>query len=244
MGPIYNDEIRGIKMRKIGLVVLILGMVIFASSCSNGGYTPGGNTPGGNNGGIVPDPDVNLSGVYTGKMTLDTINEAYISTFRTEKELDTIDSAVDAKAAKSAESLIVKKYQDIITGAKSLAKEGSLTLKITNNDKKKNIAGGDYMFTTIAYNKFLPENPDGSPYWALFNDLRNGEMTISADSKRMSLINKANGGNDENVENDVPVYSYRLEGNISGNKITGTWSQLWNSTEVYGGKFEVDRTAS
>jgi len=221
-------------MQRIGLVVLIIVMVVFSSACSNKGKTPEPVVP--------PEPVVStndLSGNYTGTMTLDKINETFILSYRTPKEREIIAKAVNAEVAKSADSIMANAYENVVTGIKSLAKEGSLTLNISKNDTSTNMASGDYMFITIAYNKLLPTSSDYGPYWALFNDKRNGDMSINVDSKEIHLSNSNNYG-----EEGGTTFGYKLDGSISGTKITGTWSQLWDGTEVYGGKFEVEKTAS
>ncbi len=212
-------------MRKISwLVSLLILVTIIACACSSSNKTS--ETNGSTN---------DLSGVYTGTMTFDKINEKFITSYRTPTEKENLKNAANAEVAQSAKSILDNQYKNIVLGAKSSAKSGNFTLNITKNDKSQNIASGDYMFSTIAYNNLLPYTSDGIPYWAMFSDKRNGDMTISVDSKKIQLSNTRKD------EATGATYTYKLDGNISGSTIKGTWAQLWEGTEVYSGTFEVKK---
>lgn len=176
-----------------------------------------------------------LSGSYTGKMTLDTINEKFIGSYRTPKEKENIARAVNEEMRNAVDSMLNNQYKNILSGVKASVKEGSIALNITKNDQFKSVAKGDYIVYTNAYNRFLPAlSSDGNPYWIAYNDKRNGDITIVIDSSAVHLSNSRKD------ESSGATYTYKLDGGVSGNKITGTWAQLWDGTVVYAGTFQVE----
>ena len=225
-------------MKKILCGMIAMTILIALTSCT----AIGGDTKGANTSGSTQGANINKSvvGQYRGTIKMTKYDKNYILSYLSPKDKKIIDNAKTEEMKNAAMSLITDAWKSVESGlAMNINAEGNITLSLWGNANSKAIIDSDYIVETNVGQingfgvNYLPASKNKDGYWAAFKDKRNGEMTVDVSNNKIMLINKT-------TSEEEGVRTYTLNGTISGNKISGTWTQQWDGTEVLSGVFECE----
>ena len=190
-------------------------VVLLVTALLSGGCTgiSNGSNNGSNNGEIY--------GQYTGTMAATVINEDYL-----------LSRNISSANTEMINEIYLNRNENFILGIKHGGIESGVPISFYfHKGEYPYVENSTRISLSIRNVSLLPNE------FANYQDGREGDVTIIVEKNSFSLVKV------ETEEKDWVAIGavYRLEGSLSGDKLTGTWSVEENGNTMFEGFFEADR---